>query len=111
MKQVAQRTLSCVRETDIVARVGGDEFLIIVTGLEHANNITKIAEKLMAAVTQPLLYKGQQAGVGTSIGIAVFPHDCTDEEKLVMLADETMYEVKKSGKNGYRFANAAEKRS
>jgi len=108
LKQVAQRMLACVRETDIVARVGGDEFLVIATGLEHADHISKIAEKLIAAVALPVIYKEQQAVVGTSIGIAIFPQDGVDEEKLVMLADEAMYAVKKTGKNNYRFVQAAE---
>jgi diguanylate cyclase (GGDEF)-like protein/PAS domain S-box-containing protein len=111
LKQVAQRMLSCVRKTDIVARVGGDEFLIIATGLENTDNISKIAEKLITAVSQPISYNEQQAEVGTSIGIAIFPLDCTDEEKLIMLADEAMYEVKKTGKNGYRFAQTANRLS
>lgn len=107
LKQVARRLFSCVRETDTVARVGGDEFLFIAAGLQNAENAALIAEKIIQVVSQPLILNGQQAAVGTSIGIALFPRDGDDVDRLIKLADEAMYEVKNTGKNGYSFFNTA----
>jgi len=105
LKQVAQRLLSCVRETDTVARVGGDEFLIIATEIHHPGNAAQIAEKVIQTVSQPFIIDGQQASVGTSIGIALFPEHGEEMNQLIKLADEAMYKVKNAGKNNYRFVN------
>jgi diguanylate cyclase (GGDEF)-like protein/PAS domain S-box-containing protein len=107
LKQVAQRLLSCVRETDTVARVGGDEFLIIATEINTPENAAQIAEKVIQLASQPVIFNGQQAAVGTSIGIALFPDHGKDMDQLVKLADEAMYKVKNTGKNGFRFVNTA----
>jgi diguanylate cyclase (GGDEF)-like protein/PAS domain S-box-containing protein len=105
LKIVAQRLLSCVRETDTVARVGGDEFLIIATEINSPDNVTQIAEKVLKTVSQTIMVNGKETAVGTSIGIALFPDHSEDMNKLVKLADEAMYKVKNAGKNGYRFVN------
>ena len=105
LKQVAQRMLACVRETDTVARVGGDEFLIIATEINSLDNAAQIAEKVIQTVSQPIIINGQQAVVGTSIGIALFPDHSDDMDRLIKLADEAMYKVKNAGKNSYRFVD------
>jgi len=104
LKQVALRFSSCVRETDTVARVGGDEFLLIVTGIQAPENAERMAEKILQVVSLPIDCNGRQAVVGASIGIAFSPRDGYDGDHLIKLADEAMYAVKNSGKNGYRFA-------
>jgi diguanylate cyclase (GGDEF)-like protein/PAS domain S-box-containing protein len=103
LKQVAQRLLSCVRETDTVARVGGDEFLLIATGIHAPENASQIAEKVIHLVSQPIIYKREQAVVGTSIGIALYPDNGEDMDQLIRQADEAMYRIKKAGKNGFCF--------
>jgi len=103
LKQVALRLLSCVRETDTVARVGGDEFLIIATEINSPENAAQIARKVIQLVSQPVIFKEQQAVVGTSIGIALFPDHGENMDQLIKLADEAMYKVKNSSKNGFRF--------
>ena len=105
LKQVAQRLLSCVRETDTVARVGGDEFLIIATEIISAENVVQIAEKIIQTVSQPIIFHNQGAVVNTSIGIALFPEHSEDMDTLIKLADEAMYKVKNAGKNNFRFVN------
>ena len=107
LKQVAQRLLSCVRETDTVARFGGDEFLIIATEINAPENAAQIAEKVIQLVSQPVIFNGQQAVVGASIGIALFPDHGEDMDQLIKQADEAMYRVKNAGKNGFRFVNSA----
>ncbi len=107
LKQVAQRMLSCVRETDTVARVGGDEFLLILTGIHLPETAAQIAEKVIRLVSQPISFNGRQAIVGTSIGIAIYPINGEDMDQLIKQADEAMYSVKNAGKNGFRFINNA----
>lgn len=104
LKQIAQRLLSSVRETDTVARVGGDEFLIIATEINSPDNAAQIARKVIQAVSQPIIFNDQLTAVSTSIGIALFPEHSEDTDRLIKLADEAMYKVKNSGKNNYRFA-------
>jgi diguanylate cyclase (GGDEF)-like protein len=105
LKQVARRLLSCVRGNDTVARVGGDEFLIIATEINSPDNATQIAKKIIRLVSQPHFFKKRQAFVGTSIGIALFSDHGEDMDQLIKLADEAMYKVKNAGKNGFRFVN------
>ncbi len=105
LRTVAQRLLSCVRETDTVARAGGDEFLIIATEIHSPDNVAQIAEKVIYTVSQTITYNGKAAAVGASIGIALFPDHGDDMHKLIKLADEAMYKVKNAGKNGYRFVS------
>ena len=107
LQQVAQRLLSCVRETDTVARVGGDEFLIIATEINAPENAAQIAEKVIQLVSSPFSFNGQQAVIGTSIGIALFSEHGEDMDQLIKQADEAMYRVKNAGKNGFRFVNTA----
>jgi len=110
LKQVAQRLLSCVRETDTVARVGGDEFLLIATGIHAPENASQIAEKVIHLVSKPIIFGREQAVVGTSIGIALYPDDGEDMDELVKLADKAMYRIKKAGKNGFCFINTSSNR-
>ncbi len=107
LKQAAQRLLACVRETDTVARVGGDEFLIIATGLHSSDDAAQIAEKAIHLVSQPVTLNGKQAVVGASIGIALYPDQAEDIDQLIKQADKAMYRTKTSGKNGFCFANPA----
>jgi len=105
LKQVADRLLSCVRSSDTVARVGGDEFLIIANGIHVPQNAEQIAKKLINNVSQPINFNGGQAVVGASIGIALCPNDGQDMDQLIKLADDAMYKIKKTGKNGFCFIN------
>ena len=104
LKQVALHLLTCVRESDTVARVGGDEFLIIAGELHASGNAALIAEKIIETVTGPIRIDVREATVSASIGIALFPDHGSDPEQLIKLADGAMYKVKSAGRNGYRFA-------
>jgi diguanylate cyclase (GGDEF)-like protein/PAS domain S-box-containing protein len=105
LQQVAKRLLSCVRETDTVARIGGDEFLIIATEINTSENAAQIAEKVIRLVSKPFIFKGHKTFIGASIGIALFPDHGKDIDQLIKKADETMYKVKNAGKNGFRFVD------
>ncbi|MBN1665127.1 MAG: diguanylate cyclase [Deltaproteobacteria bacterium] len=104
LKEVAKRLLSCIRETDTAARVGGDEFLVVATGLHDAENAVQIAENIIRLVSQPIVIDSRQTVVTASLGISLFPQNGGDVEGLIKLADDAMYEVKKSTRNGYGFA-------
>lgn len=109
LKLVAERMLSCVRESDTVARVGGDEFLLISSELYSKDDAARIAEKLIGLVSQPIVLIRQQTAVGASIGIALYPENGEDMDQLIKQADEAMYRVKNAGKNGFAFANTQAK--
>jgi diguanylate cyclase (GGDEF)-like protein len=100
---VARRFRESLRPADVVARIGGDEFAVLVRGFSADVELGTIAERLIACVAEA----GEQMGIGfvsASIGIASFPRPVEDHRNLLAAADETMYQVKRSGKNGYAFA-------
>lgn len=104
LKEVANRMTSVLREEDTVARIGGDEFAVILGGISHASaNAGKIAEKILSGLSAPFVVNGYELKIGGSVGISVFPKDGTDPETIQKKADTAMYAVKKAGKNGYRF--------
>jgi len=94
----------CVRKTDTVARFGGDEFVILLTGLVDRDDAAIVAEKILLYLQEPLALSACQATVGASIGIAIYPHDGTDSATLLKSADKLMYQVKQQGKSQYRFS-------
>jgi diguanylate cyclase (GGDEF)-like protein/PAS domain S-box-containing protein len=94
-------------ETHNVARLGGDEFTIMLTGLTQAEDVAKVARRLLDETARPLQLDGQEVVVTASIGIAVFPTDGTDTDTLLKNADSAMYFAKKQGKNNYQFFSAS----
>lgn len=107
LKEVGKRLISCVRKVDTVARIGGDEFLLLITEMQSPDSAELIAIKALQIVSRPIDLNGQQATVGASIGIALYPDHGDDVESLIKQADRAMYVIKNSGKNGYTFVNAA----
>lgn len=103
---VANRLNECVREMDTVSRIGGDEFAVILGGDITKDRVVPLAEKILTAISRPFeLAKGARS-IGASIGISLFPHDGETPDSLLAHADEAMYAVKRSGKNGYQFSKA-----
>jgi diguanylate cyclase (GGDEF)-like protein/PAS domain S-box-containing protein len=97
---------SCVRHNDIVCRLGGDEFLIILFNCDPISTGFTIAEEIITAIKVPVTINAEVAiNIGVSIGIALFPMHGTTVENLIKSADEAMYEVKRKGKNGYGIKN------
>ena len=105
LRAIAQRMRQAICAEDTVARIGGDECIVVQTRLSTAVDATPVAEQLIAAIAQPVEFGGHSLAVGASIGIAVFPDHAEDVESLCRLADQAMYRVKKSGKNDYAFAD------
>ncbi|MFT7221513.1 MAG: diguanylate cyclase (GGDEF)-like protein/PAS domain S-box-containing protein [Candidatus Azotimanducaceae bacterium] len=103
--EVSKRMQAIVRESDTVARIGGDEFLILLTSLTQTDGVNRVAEKIIQIVSEPIhLSDGRQVSVGTSIGVAFYPTHGDSSELVLKLADAAMYEVKRNGKNDYCIA-------
>lgn len=101
LKEVGNRLTSCLRESDTAARMGGDEFVIILTNLGEARDAAIIAANLIEKLNQPVNLKEQFCTIGASIGIAIFPDNGDDTGTLVKKADEAMYLAKSNGKNQF----------
>ncbi len=100
--EMSYRLRHCVREEDTVARIGGDEFTVILSELRHPEDAASVAQKVLRAVQVPLTIGGMQIEVTASIGIALFPNDGSDPETLLRNADSAMYRAKESGRNNYQ---------
>ncbi len=103
LQEVADRIGRVARSSDTVSRQGGDEFVIMLPGLENADAAVLIADKLLAAIAAPCVIDGNEIETSTSIGISVFPEDGRDSDALLKHADAAMYHAKKSGRNNYQF--------
>jgi diguanylate cyclase (GGDEF)-like protein len=104
---VAERLRGLVRESDTIARMGGDEFVIVQAPIADPAEATTLAQQVIAWVSEPYDIDGQQAIVGTSIGIAVSPGDGLAPDKLLRNADLALYRAKGDGRGTFRFFEAA----
>lgn len=104
LKAVSDRLSSCVREVDTVARVGGDEFMIVLASIGDRTGAEKVAQSVIEAIDQLFKLQDHVASVGASVGIALYPDHGEQPEVLLKRADEAMYAVKRTGKNNYEFA-------
>jgi len=103
LQQVAQRLSACVRRTDTVARIGGDEFAIIIAELDRASQVEVLAQKMLDQLTAPFVIEDETVQVSGSIGITLFPLDASAPEDLMRNADQAMYAAKKAGRNRVSF--------
>ena len=97
LKEIASRLLQQAREEDTVCRNGGDEFLYLLVNPQGRQNVERIAAKILASITRPMVFNGQDFNVGVSIGIALFPESATTGADLIARADAAMYSAKKQG--------------
>jgi diguanylate cyclase (GGDEF)-like protein/PAS domain S-box-containing protein len=103
LKEVAGRIKGALRDADIVARFGGDEFLIALGDLGAPGDATRVANKLLSVISAPLALGGRQIYVTPSIGISLFPRDGNEVDELIRAADSAMYRAKDSGRAGFQF--------
>ncbi|MCB0065542.1 MAG: GGDEF domain-containing protein, partial [Caldilineaceae bacterium] len=104
LQEVAQRLSASIRECDTVGRIGGDEFLVVLTDVAEVSDIHIVAERITEATSQPFDLAGAQFSLSVSVGVALFAEHGDDPEALIRAADQAMYCAKRSGGNGYVLA-------
>jgi diguanylate cyclase (GGDEF)-like protein/PAS domain S-box-containing protein len=103
LQQVAERMIATVRECDIVARIGGDEFILLQTAAAQPEASAQLAERLIQTLSEPFDLHGSHVTIGASIGIALAPQDSTEPGALVQDADVALYRAKANGRGGFCF--------
>lgn len=103
LQQVSKRLLACVRETDTVARIGGDEFTVVLVNVGSEEDVERIADKILKAMITPFKVDEHELFVTSSIGISLYPAHGDDAESLLKKADIAMYEAKTKGRNNFQF--------
>ena len=101
----ALRIKAEIRETDTVARIGGDEFIIILSSLPETEVAERIAAGLIKQIMQPIQVEKVVVTVSASIGISIYPENGTTAEALIRSADKAMYQIKRQGKNNFGFVS------
>ncbi len=103
LETIARRLSEQMRASDLVARLSGDEFMVVVEEIEGPGVVEDVARKLLRAIEEPVQHQGQEFSLSGSIGIAVYPQDGRDQQSLLKHADIAMYRAKDQGKNGFEF--------
>jgi diguanylate cyclase (GGDEF)-like protein/PAS domain S-box-containing protein len=101
--EVAKRLTGILREEDLVSRLGGDEFTVILDDIKDTAYPSIVAQKIIDSLSQPIKLKDEMGYIGASVGIAIFPDDADNKEDLIKNADMAMYSAKQGGKNVYRY--------
>ena len=107
LQAVAGRLAACTRVSDTVARIGGDEFVVLLSNLDRPEAARHVAQKVLEALSEPVSLDGHELKVTPSIGICVYPHDGADVEALMRNADTAMYHAKQMGRNNFQFFTQA----
>jgi diguanylate cyclase (GGDEF)-like protein/PAS domain S-box-containing protein len=102
LKEIAERLKACVRQDDTVARIGGDEFVTLLPGINRGENVGKIANKILEAIREPVIIEEHEMYLTISIGVTIFPDDGENDENLLTNADVAMYRAKEKGKNNFQ---------
>jgi len=103
LQSVAQRLVASVRHSDTVSRQGGDEFLLLLSYVEHADDAALSAQKILTALAAPHHIGGSNLHISVSIGISIYPDDGQDAQTLIKCADTAMYYAKENGRNNFKF--------
>jgi diguanylate cyclase (GGDEF)-like protein/PAS domain S-box-containing protein len=107
LQAVAARLVTCTRSSDTVARIGGDEFVVLLGNLDRPETARHVAQKVLDALSEPVTLDGHELKVTPSVGICAYPHDGKDVETLMRNADTAMYHAKQMGRNNYQFFTQA----
>ncbi|MEO5326628.1 MAG: EAL domain-containing protein [Magnetococcus sp. THC-1_WYH] len=106
LREVSKRLKDSLRQSDTVARMGGDEFTAILPDMARGPHAERVAAEILRQLNEPFILEGQEAFISGSLGISVFPDDANELETLLKNADTAMYRAKADGRNGYRFFTA-----
>ncbi|MBK6741566.1 MAG: EAL domain-containing protein [Hydrogenophilales bacterium] len=107
LQQAARRLASGLRDSDTLSRQGGDEFVLVLQGVHHAQDAARVADKMIRALAEPFDLDGHQGHIGASVGITLYPDDAQDSSSLYRNADLAMYRAKASGRNIFQFYEAS----
>ena len=107
LQHVARRMSDCVRDSDRVARIGGDEFVVLLLDVANEEAAVMVAEKIRASLSQPFDVAGKMLSISSSIGIAIYPEHGSDSDELARNADSAMYHAKQSGRDNVKVFRAA----
>ncbi|HSM08049.1 MAG TPA: EAL domain-containing protein [Gemmatimonadota bacterium] len=103
LREVAERLEATLRDSDVVARMGGDEFVVLLPTIANADQVASVAQKVIDSLAQPFVLLGEQFTVTASVGVSLYPQDGADVQALMKNADIAMYEAKEAGKKAFRF--------
>jgi len=103
LQEISKRFKKVLRAADIVSRLGGDEFIILIENLTAPDHVAKVAHKILSAAIKPFSIMGEDCRVTASIGISIYPQDGEDDQTLMKNADIAMYFAKEQGKNNFQF--------
>jgi diguanylate cyclase (GGDEF)-like protein/PAS domain S-box-containing protein len=103
LQEIAKRFKKSLRAVDVVGRLGGDEFIMLIEEMDELSQIENVAHKILSTAIQPIVLLGEECRVTASIGISIYPRDGEDEQALMKNADMAMYVAKEEGKNNYQF--------
>ncbi|MCU7940320.1 MAG: GGDEF domain-containing protein [gamma proteobacterium symbiont of Bathyaustriella thionipta] len=103
MIHTTENLKNCIRADDTIARIGGDEFTIILSSFKNSDDITGVAEKIIKAVQKPITIDSETYQLTVSVGISIYPEDADNIRVLMQYADIAMYKVKQQGRNAYLF--------
>lgn len=106
LKEVARRLLNSIRASDTVARIGGDEFVVLLPTIEQEQDATVVAKKILHALNQAFDIASHSLHISSSIGIAIYPEHADNEKLLLINADIAMYHAKKNGRDGFKLYNS-----
>ncbi|WP_176706704.1 putative bifunctional diguanylate cyclase/phosphodiesterase [Paenibacillus hemerocallicola] len=107
LKTIAERLVSCLRGSDTIARIGGDEFVVLLCGMAHAEDSVAIAQNMIQSLTSPIFLGRHELYVTVSVGISFYPNDGRDAHTLIKHADQAMYRAKDQGRNNYQLYTPA----
>ena len=103
LKEMALRFKQSLRNVDVIGRLGGDEFIILIEDFNDLHQVEILAHKILATVIKPIILMSEECRITASIGISIYPKDGQDEQSLMKNADIAMYFAKEDGKNNYKF--------
>ena len=103
LREIAGRLRACLREGDVIGRIGGDEFVVLIEEFNDAECLALVAQKILDTVARPVAVRGQDCRVTSSVGISTYPQDGKDSQALLRNADSAMYRAKEQGKNRFEF--------